>query len=287
MNKRSSIFDSAESQQKYDAAYSVALSLWPVPYSEALIAGRFGSTHVVISGKDDSQPIVLFHPAGCGSVIWYRNIKVLSAGFKVFAVDTIGEVNRSTVTQDLRSQKDLLDWIEELLNNLHIDRADMVGNSFGGYLGALTAAYLPQRVRRLVLISPAGTLDPMRSWMLHFFPGYMTGSRLLKRCAYDWIWQGYPIDNCIAEMRMIASTCGIPKHPGPKVLTDEELRKIAARVLLLVGDHEVIYKAANVIGRAQRLITNLRAEVVPDGNHNAEYTAAEYVNKKVLAFLSE
>jgi pimeloyl-ACP methyl ester carboxylesterase len=242
---------------------------------------------LVISGKNDSQPIVLFHPAGCGSVIWYRNIEVLSADFKVFAVDTIGEVNRSTVTQVLRSQQDLLDWIEELLNTLHILNADIVGNSFGGYLGALTAVYLPQRVRRLVLISPAATLDPMRSWMWHFFPGYMTGSRLLKRRAYDWIWQGYPVDGCIAEMRMITSTCGIPKHPGPKVLTDEELRKITARMLLLVGDHEVIYRPAKVIDRARSLVANLRAEVVPNGNHNAEYTASEYVNRSLLTFLTE
>jgi pimeloyl-ACP methyl ester carboxylesterase len=108
----------------------------------------------------------------------------------------------------------------------------------------------------------------------------------LKRWAYDWIWQDFKADAFIAEMRMIASTSAMPKHSPPKVLVDEELRQIQAPVLLLIGDHEVIYRPAKVIKRAKRLVRDLRADIVPNANHNAEYTAAEYVNDKIMRFLS-
>jgi pimeloyl-ACP methyl ester carboxylesterase len=53
----------------------------------------------------------------------------------------------------------------------------------------------------------------------------------------------------------------------------------------LIGDHEVIYKPEKAIARATRLMPNLRAEIVPNANHIVEYTAAEFVNKRILDFL--
>jgi pimeloyl-ACP methyl ester carboxylesterase len=227
----------------------------------------------------------LFHPAGCGSVIWQRNVKSLTKSFRTFAVDTIGEVNRSVVTQPLQSGQDLLEWVTELFRSLQIDKADIVGNSFGGYISALVAVGLPGLVKRAVLISPAATFAQMWPWIWHFFPAYMSGSRRARRWAYDWIWQDFRADAWIAEMRMIASTSAMPKHGPPKVLSDEELRRIQAPVLLLIGDHEVIYSSTKVIERAKRVVDDLRAEIVPNANHNAEYTAPEYVNDQIKAFL--
>jgi pimeloyl-ACP methyl ester carboxylesterase len=58
-------------------------------------------------------------------------------------------------------------------------------------------------------------------------------------------------------------------------------------VLLLIGDHEVLYKPERVIERATRLVPNLKAEIVPNANHVAEYTAPDAVNKKILEFLAD
>ena len=66
----------------------------------------------------------------------------------------------------------------------------------------------------------------------------------------------------------------------------EELCKIRTPVLLLIGDHEVLYKPERVIRRATQRVSNLKAEIVPNTNHVAEYTAAEVVNEKILDFLA-
>ena len=58
-------------------------------------------------------------------------------------------------------------------------------------------------------------------------------------------------------------------------------------MLLLIGDHEVIYEPERVFSRATRLIAGLKAEMIPGANHNAEYTAADVVNEKILGFLAE
>jgi hypothetical protein len=41
-------------------------------------------------------------------------------------------------------------------------------------------------------------------------------------------------------------------------------------VLLLIGDHEVLYKPERVIRRATQLVSDLKAEIVPNANHVAE-----------------
>jgi pimeloyl-ACP methyl ester carboxylesterase len=285
MPEKISIFRSPGIKAEYDAAYAEALKLWPVPYDDFYISTRFGDTHVIASGSKEASPVVLFHPAGCGAPIWCRNTGLLSQHYRIFAVDVMGEVNKSIPTRRIESRQELADWIEDLFDGLRIRSADIVGNSFGGFLTLNTALLLPQRVKKIVLISPAATFAQMWSWWWYFFPAYGTGSKPLLRRAYAWIWQGFPVDEAIARLRQISSLGGIPKHIPPVVFSEEELRKINFPILLLIGDHEVIYNPQHVIQRANSLVTSLKAEIVPNANHNAQYTAPDFVNAKILDFL--
>jgi len=279
------IFKSPDSKAEYFAAYDEMLKLWPVSYEELYIPTRFGDTHVIASGSKYAAPLVLFHPAGCPATIWYRNVEALSQHYRIYAVDVMGEVNKSTPTRRIDSRQELADWIEDLFNGLNIQSTDIVGNSFGGFLTLNTVLLLPARVKKAVLISPAATFAPMWPWWWYFLPAYGTGSKRLLRRAYDWIWQDFRADQCITQLRNITSLNGIPKHISPSIFADRELRKISTPILLLIGDHEVIYNPQRVIQRASRLVTNLRAEIVLHANHNAEYTNAEVVNEKILKFL--
>jgi pimeloyl-ACP methyl ester carboxylesterase len=285
MSRKLSVFRSAAAQAEFSKAYEAALGLWPVPYEELAVPTRYGETHVVACGDRRAAPLVLLQPAGCGAAIWYRNAAALARDFRTYAVDTIGEVNKSIPTRRVESRAGLADWMADLFDGLRIRQADLIGNSFGGFLTLNTVLAMPGRVRRIVLISPAASFVQIWPWIWHFFPAYMSRSRRLLRRAYDWIWQGYPIDPSIARMREIASVSGVPLHIGPSVFSDEELRRIEAPTLLLIGDHEVIYQPEKVFAKAKRLIRHLEFAVVQSANHNAQYTAAEEVNRRVLQFL--
>lgn len=285
MSKNISVFKTSEAKEQYNAVYETALKLWPIPYNELYIPTRFGLTHVIASGSDEAPPLVLLHPAGSPAIIWYRNVAAFSRHFRTYAVDVIGEVNKSFPTSPIQSRQELADWIVDLFSGLKIESAHMVGNSFGGFLTLNTALFLPERLKKIVLISPAATFVQMWAWYWYFFPAYLTGSKYLLRRAYDWIWQDFPIDECMAQLRAITRVSGVPCHIPPSVLGDQELRKIKTPTLLLIGDQEVIYKPEKAIRRASQLVTNLKAEMIKNANHNAEYTAAEEVNEKILDFI--
>jgi pimeloyl-ACP methyl ester carboxylesterase len=291
MRKKISLFRSPESEAQYYAAYDAVLKHWPVPYEELSISTRFGDTHIVASGSKDAPSLALLHPAAGGATIWCRNVNQFSRHYRTYAIDVIGEVNKSVLTRPITSRRDFADWIADLFDGLRIECAYVVGNSFGGFLTLNAAFYLPERVKKIVLISPAATFVQMWPWWWHFWLPtgieYMTRSNYVKLKAYEWIWQDFPVEEWVAKVRALSTIAGMPRHGPPSVFSDKELSKILTPILLLIGDHEVIYKPERAIQRATRLVPRLKAEIVPNANHIAEYTAADFVNAKILEFFRE
>lgn len=291
MTEKIRIFRSPESEAEYQSAYDGMLALWPVPYEELYIPTRFGETHVIASGPADAPPLLLFHSAGSGAVQWFRNVQAFSRRYRTYCVDVVGEVNRSRPAQRLTRREEFVAWMGEVLDGLRIREADMVGNSFGGFLVFSAALYMPERVRRAVLISPAAVFAQIWAWYWHLaFPykiGYALRSRRMILGGFDWIWAGFPREGIFKQFSELGKTSGFTCNQlPPPVYSDAELRQVRVPLLLLIGDHEVIYDPARVIRRAAKWVPGLQAEIVPDANHNAQVTAPEWVNQKVLEFLA-
>jgi pimeloyl-ACP methyl ester carboxylesterase len=285
------IFRSPESEAKYYAAYDAMLGQWPVPYEELFIPTRFGDTHVIASGPKDAPALILFHSAGSGAAQWFRNVGPLSRRYRIYAVDTIGEVNKSAATRRLKNRQDCVDWAADLFDGFGIGKADIVGNSFGGFLAFNTTLYLPQRVKKVVLISPAATFVPMWAFYVHIaYPykiGYALGSNRIILSGFNWIWQNFPRDTVFKGYTELGKISGFPCNQlPPPVYSDEDLRRVRIPILLLIGEREVIYKPGDAIERATRLVPGLKAEIVPNANHNAQVTAPDLVNAKILEFLA-
>jgi pimeloyl-ACP methyl ester carboxylesterase len=290
------VFRTPEIQERFFAAYDALLRRWPVPYEECFIPTRFGETHVVASGAEHAAPLVLLHPGGSCALSWYRNVGRLSHFYRVYAVDVIGEVNKSRPTRKIRSEAEFASWIEDLFDGLAIDRADLVGNSYGGFLALNAALLLPERVRKLALISPAATFVEMPAWYLHLLiPAHMIAplarSERMVLNAYAWLWNGFPMEESYARLHALAKTAGFPQYRPtqntvrPRVFRDDELRQLRVPTLLLIGDHEVIYPPERAIERATRLAPGLQSAIVPNANHCAHMTAPEAVNDKMIEFL--
>jgi pimeloyl-ACP methyl ester carboxylesterase len=285
-----------ELEAEFNAAYETAMHQWPVPYDDLFVSTTFGDTHVVASGPLDADPVVLLNPGGGSATIWNRNIEPLSLYYRTYAVDVIGEMNKSVPTRPIRNHPEFMQWMTDLLDGLEIRSAHIIGNSNGGFFTLETAYLLPSRTKKVVLISPAATFVQMWAfWWKLLIPAHMVAplirSKRMVHNAYDWLWQEFPRDPTDARLKSIAVVAGYPRYRpsknsfAPHVFSDEELRQIQAPVLLLIGDHEVIYKPDQVIRRATRLVSNLKAEIVPNANHCAQYTAPELVNHEILEFL--
>ncbi len=288
---RLSGWKSQEGKSAYLAAYDSAMRLWPVPFESRQVATRFGSTHVVVSGSPESPPLVLLHAAtGFGATQWYPNAAGISERCRMYAVDFIGSAGKGTQTRPLLTRADCADWLADVIDALGLTRTDVVGSSQGGWLALNLALLQPDRVGALVLLAPAGSIVPIRPLMRLFIRlGPMMPA-----------WTGPPSIKALfggrasVDDRIVTLLTLHLKHfryqqkaVFPTAFPDDELRRLEPPTLLLVGDHEKIYRPESTLKKAARLLPDVAAELVAGAGHLINMERPQFVDKRLLRFLSE
>ncbi len=114
-----------------------------------------GITHYKLTGPIGGKVVVLVHGATIPSWTWNKQTKVLNdAGFRVLSYDKYGRgfSDRPNVTYDQALYKRQL---LELVDKLELShKFDLIGLSVGGGTAVNFTAHYPDRVRKLILISP-------------------------------------------------------------------------------------------------------------------------------------
>ena len=98
--------------------------------------------------------IVWIHGLGASWQSWLENLPHFSRTHRCIAMDLPG-FGRSELPRGEVTIGNYAKWIDELLTGLGVDRAAVVGNSMGGFIGAELALRFTTRVDRLVLVSAA------------------------------------------------------------------------------------------------------------------------------------
>ena len=100
--------------------------------------------------------VVLLHSGTTDGSMWDEQVPALVDGHTVVRFDARGHGRSSTPTADWRPDDDVL----AVLDALGIERATLVGNSYGGATALDFALMHPDRMRSLVLAGPG--INPMR-----------------------------------------------------------------------------------------------------------------------------
>jgi pimeloyl-ACP methyl ester carboxylesterase len=116
----------------------------------------------------DGPPIVFLH--GATGLAWDAFLDTLAETHTVYAPEHPGTtVGDPDSVNHLDNLWDLVLYYDEIFDQLGLQSVPVIGHSFGGMLAAELAANTPDRVSKLVLISPIGLwLDeaPIPNWMI-------------------------------------------------------------------------------------------------------------------------
>ena len=285
MKKKLPIFTTPDGRAKYMAAYEAMFSLWKVPHDSIDIKTGYGSTHINVSGHGDGYPLILLHGAGLSSTAWFTNIAELSAYYRVYAVDTIGDAGKSVADRLLEQRTDYAEWLKEVFEGLNIERGYLLGHSYGGWLALNMALAYPDRLRKIVLLAPAASIYPM-SLLTNLGLRLPLKIRLPARFVFKMIASKGTVfeETFIDLMEMVTQYC-LPAMMFPTVYTEEELKQIEIPALLLIGAGEKIYNPKKAIDRAQRWMPDLTAEIIPNVCHTLNMEQPETINALILKFL--
>jgi pimeloyl-ACP methyl ester carboxylesterase len=119
----------------------------------------------------DGSPQLLVHGLGGSSVTWVEVMEGLSQHGPVVAVDLPGFGRTPATADDPLTVHGYVTFVLAVADALGWERFTLHGNSMGGLIGTLLAAEHPERVDRLVLVSPA---LPPRSPVGLLLPGRAT-----------------------------------------------------------------------------------------------------------------
>ena len=99
--------------------------------------------HVAHAGPEDAPPLVLLHGFPQHWYCWRKVIPLLSADFRILAMDTRG-LGWSGPAGDYRKARIAEDAVA-LLDDLGIERAGLAGHDWGGWAGFLAVLRAPER----------------------------------------------------------------------------------------------------------------------------------------------
>jgi pimeloyl-ACP methyl ester carboxylesterase len=114
---------------------------------------RVGDQFVHVEQAGTGEPVVLIHGFGASTYSWRKVMPALAASHRVVAIDLNGfgytqrPTSRASYTREAQGR-----LVLGTLDALGIDRAHIVGHSYGGGLTLYLASRHPERFRTMVLV---------------------------------------------------------------------------------------------------------------------------------------
>jgi pimeloyl-ACP methyl ester carboxylesterase len=217
----------------------------------------------------DGKPLLLIHPNSGNISAMAPQIGSYAEHFKVIAPDSRGH-GRSGLGEERLTYTRMADDLNQLLEQLDVKSAHVVGWSDGGIIGLLLAIHHPDKVDKLAImganLNPAGAHD----WALEWVARQVTAVEAR-------IAAGDPSPQLLAVQQHMDL---LGKQPDIK---EAELKKIKAPVLVMAGDRDVIRNEHTLVIFDN--IPKAQLEIFPGATHMIPAQEPDRFNRSVLDFL--
>jgi pimeloyl-ACP methyl ester carboxylesterase len=293
-------------------AVSIGLWLWTPDKSRSILQAKYLNApgdiveilgthlHVRDSGAKTSPAIILLHGFGSSLQTWDAWASVLQNDHRVVRFDLPGSgLSEPDPTGDYTDARTLA-LIGALMDRLQIDQASVIGNSIGGRIAWKFAAEYPQRVRKLVLISPDGfasagfgygdkhTVPASIKLMRYFLPKTLVRQSIASAYGNPSALTEETLDRYYDLMRAPGVRQAMIERMEQTVLLDPEplLRKISAPTLLVWGEKDALIPFGNADDYL-RDIRDARLVSFPELGHVPQEEAPALSVQPVQSFLAQ
>jgi pimeloyl-ACP methyl ester carboxylesterase len=240
------------------------------------------------SGAGSGRPILFLHGGG-GFNERQPFVAPLSEQRRVVVPSHPG-FGKSSLPLWLDSVDDIAHLYLELMDRLDLAKADLVGDSIGGWIAAEMASKAPERIRRMVLAGPVGVklgrVDKLDIPDIFAMPQERVNQLGFHDPAKAQLDVAKLSDEQLTIIARNRETLTMlvwePYMHNPKLR--HRLHRARMPVLFLRGESDGLVSAEYIAGYA-RLMPNARIETVPRAGHAIALEQPEAFAEKILSFL--
>jgi pimeloyl-ACP methyl ester carboxylesterase len=288
-----SIYKTPEGEDEIRALYAEALAGLGLGYDRVTVGTRLGDTHVLVLGPEGAPPVVFLPGANALNPTCLKWFLPLAGSYRLHAPDIVGQPGFSAQTRPSPKGDGHAFWAEDVLDGLGLERAPLVGLSYGAAVAIRTIGLAPERVSRAALVSPAAiAARPFLRMLVEIGAPTLlyrlrpTEERLTRAATPLFTEPEDPafvpavrqLGAAIRHLRLDADL--------PRTATEEELWGFGGPVAVFASEEDALFPARAVLPRAREIFPNLAvAELLEGCRHVPSKVALDRVNERILAFL--
>jgi len=258
-----------------------------------------------IRGRPDKQPVVFLHGFPGTHRGMVPVVSHFSSTYRVIMPDLPG-CGKSDALVGIHTLQQYAQWLNQFLVAIGIDRAIIVGHSFGGRITMAYAAEYSSKVEKIVLIAPVLKVDGFMAYVASF---YYSISKFLPRY-FRAIWLSNGLYQKVSHTiickekdpkkrrQILAARVKEAKGINAKITTEifnetyrEDLiatfgNKIECPALLVVGREDDLVSLSSMAALAL-VLPRAQLEIVDDTGHLAPIEKSAQVANAIKEWLKK
>jgi len=294
--------------------YDSLLAKFDFEYQTQYVNTRYGKTHIIVAGNKDAPPLILVQGLAGSAPLWYHQIPEFARHFRVFALDTPGQPGKSDLNPPSFTQNGYSFWLNDVMDSLGIQQASFLGVSTGGWFLTKFSLFAPQRIEKMILVSPTGFIRariPFKIWFDNIKNKKKNGQLSLESDlnARDY-FPGKGVKRFDRELAKamalstrhfrLQNSVGVVNEKTGKIAFGKALRftrkmffsepksvlrNITTNCLVILGDNEVLYNSKKLKVKLEKFIPSFKVHIISDSGHSVVFDNPGVFNKIALDYL--
>ncbi|PKV50430.1 pimeloyl-ACP methyl ester carboxylesterase [Aquimarina sp. MAR_2010_214] len=270
--------------------YDFKLQSLNIDYSNIDINSKFGRTRVVKAGNENGKKIVLFHGYNAGAPITLEAIKGILNDYCFYVVETIGQATKSEEKVINIKDDSFALWANEILTKLNIQKANIVGISYGAFIAEKLIAYSPQSIEKCILVVPSGIVNGSiwESTKKLTFPLIRWRITKNEKHLKSFLSAFVPIEDDFLIRMLSLIMKGIKLDTRiPKLLKPKATRNFKAPVYIIAAKNDVYFPGEKVAKRSKELFSNLKeVYLLENSKHMPSKDSYSLIQQKIKKWIN-
>ena len=262
---------------------------------------------LAVQDEGEGPPVLLIHGFPDSHRLWRHQVPALvEAGKRVIAPDMrgFGESDRPEEVGAYGVRHSVGDMLA-VLDALEVERAQVIGHDWGAAVAWALAAFVPERVERLVVLSVGhpGTLsEPSieqreKSWYMLFFQFADVAETVLQRDDWrlmrEWLRDNGDVEDCIAGLSRPGALTAALNWYRANVPPAAQLREggssfptVTVPTLGIWSSGDDYLTEAPMAGSGEHVDAEWRYERIEGASHWMQVDEPDRLNELLLDFLA-